>query len=167
MTGKNNGKILFFFLSLGIPHSWIYSPWKLTLYHCSQYWIWQIRLRSAEVFLQGATFQNYLSVEYSSVVQHWWKFTGQKEANISTYAQHKSNMGKEWLQSSPAEEYWGWWPAGGSMGVSIALAAQRAIPSLQYIKHSTPSQSQKEITPLCSVLVWPHLEHCVQWPHTS
>lgn len=74
-------------------------------------------------------------------------------------ARHKYGLGEEWLKSSSAER-------GLRMLVDSrlivsqqkALAAQRANPALGCIKQSVTSHSK------FSVLVWPHLEHCVLGP---
>ena len=44
-----------------------------------------------------------------------------------------------------------------------ALAAKRANHILGCIKHSITRRSKKVIVPLYLVLVWPHLEYCVQF----
>lgn len=49
-----------------------------------------------------------------------------------------------------------------NMSQQCALAAKRANCVLRCIQHSIASQVTDMIVPLCSALVWPHLEHCVQ-----
>ncbi|PKU38724.1 rna-directed dna polymerase from mobile element jockey-like [Limosa lapponica baueri] len=86
-------------------------------------------------------------------------------------AEHKYNLGEEWLESSPAER---------DLGVLVdsrlnrsqptamecVLAAKRANIILGCIRHSVTSLSKEVIVLLYSALVRPHLEHCVQfWPH--
>ena len=44
-----------------------------------------------------------------------------------------------------------------------ALAAKRANHILGHIKHSIMSWSREVIVLICSVLVQPHLEYCVQF----
>ena len=48
------------------------------------------------------------------------------------------------------------------MSQLCALTAQKASRTLGCIKGSVASRVREAILPLCSVLVRPHLEHCVQ-----
>ena len=50
-----------------------------------------------------------------------------------------------------------------NMSQQHALADERANHTLGYIRHSTASQLSEVTVPLCSVLVWPHVEYCVQF----
>ncbi|KFQ62841.1 hypothetical protein N334_09538, partial [Pelecanus crispus] len=73
--------------------------------------------------------------------------------------QYQYRLGGEGVESSPAEK---------DLGVLVdtnqqcALAAQKANRILGCIKRSVASRSRGVILPLCSALVRPHLEHCVQ-----
>jgi len=79
-------------------------------------------------------------------------------------AGHKYKLGDEWLESSPAERDLGVL-AGSRLHRSQprALATQRANSTLGCIRHSTTRWSEEEIVPLCSALMRPHLESCVQF----
>jgi len=76
---------------------------------------------------------------------------------------HKYKLGEEWLQSSPTKR-----DLGVLVGSRVnrsqqwALAAQRANPTPGCIQPSMTSRARERIVPVCSALVWPHLEHCVQ-----
>uniref|UniRef100_A0A8B9BYJ6 Reverse transcriptase domain-containing protein n=1 Tax=Anser brachyrhynchus TaxID=132585 RepID=A0A8B9BYJ6_9AVES len=73
-------------------------------------------------------------------------------------------LGHETLESSPTERDLEI-VVDSKVNVSQqrALAARRANRILGCIKHSIASRSREVIVPLCSVLVRPHLEYCVQF----
>jgi len=77
---------------------------------------------------------------------------------------HECKLGEEWPESSPAER---------DLGVLVGsrlnmpqkhdLAARRTHCVLGCIRHSITSRSKEVVILLYSVLVWPHLEYCVQF----
>ncbi|PKU45941.1 pol- hypothetical protein [Limosa lapponica baueri] len=76
---------------------------------------------------------------------------------------HKYRIGREWLESSPEEKDLGVLvDEKPNMSRQCALAAQRANRILGCTKRSAASRSREVILPLCSALVRPHLEYCVQ-----
>ena len=79
-------------------------------------------------------------------------------------AGHKYKLGDERLESSPAERDLGVL-AGSRLHRShpCALAARRANSTLGHVRHSTTSRSEEGIVSLCSALVQPQLESCVQF----
>jgi len=76
---------------------------------------------------------------------------------------NKYRLGREWIESSPAEK---------DLGVLVdeklnmtwqcALTAQKANRTLGCIPSSVASRVREGILPLCSTLVRPHWESCVQ-----
>uniref|UniRef100_A0A8B9BL04 Reverse transcriptase domain-containing protein n=1 Tax=Anser brachyrhynchus TaxID=132585 RepID=A0A8B9BL04_9AVES len=73
-------------------------------------------------------------------------------------------LGDETLESSPAERDLGVVVDGKlNMSQKCALAARRANCILGCIKHGIASRSREMIALLCSALVRPHLECCVQF----
>ncbi|KAK4810130.1 hypothetical protein QYF61_009525 [Mycteria americana] len=76
---------------------------------------------------------------------------------------HKSKLGEERLESSPAERDLGVLIGSGlNRSQQRALAAERANPIPGCIKHGITSRSREGIIPMYLSLVRPHLEYCVQ-----
>ncbi|KAJ7425301.1 hypothetical protein WISP_24285 [Willisornis vidua] len=72
-------------------------------------------------------------------------------------------LGNEGLESSAVKKDLGVLVHGKLNLISSALAARRANCVLGSIRHSITSRSREGIVLLCSALVWPHLEYCVQF----
>jgi len=77
--------------------------------------------------------------------------------------QFQQRLGDEGIESSPAEKDLRV-PGNEKVDMShqCALAAQKANCILGCIKSTMASRSREGILPLCSTLVRPHLESCVQ-----
>jgi len=76
---------------------------------------------------------------------------------------HKYRLGGEWIESSPEEKDFGVLVDEKlKMTQHCALAAQKANRILGCVKHSVAISLREGILPLCSALVRPHLESCVQ-----
>ncbi|KAJ7416263.1 hypothetical protein WISP_72578 [Willisornis vidua] len=71
--------------------------------------------------------------------------------------------GNKMLESSVMERDLGILINGKLNMSQSALAARRANPVLGGIRQSIASWWREVILPFCSALVWPHLEHCVQF----
>ena len=56
-----------------------------------------------------------------------------------------------------------WVDGNWNMSQQCALAAQRSSHDLGCTKNIIASWSRDVIVPLCTVLRWPHLEHCLQF----
>ncbi|KAK4807195.1 hypothetical protein QYF61_024315 [Mycteria americana] len=81
--------------------------------------------------------------------------------------QYQYRLGDEWIESIPAEKNLGILVDEKlDMSWQCALAAQKANHILVCIKRSVASRSREVILPLCSALVRPHVEYCIQlWGH--
>ncbi|GAB0194640.1 mitochondrial enolase superfamily member 1 [Grus japonensis] len=76
---------------------------------------------------------------------------------------HDYRLGEEWIESSPKEKDLGILiDEKLNMSWQCALAAQKANRVLGCITGSVTSRSREGILPLCSALVRPHLEYCIQ-----
>jgi len=77
--------------------------------------------------------------------------------------QYQYRLGDEGIESSPAKRDLGVLVDENlDMSQQCALAAQKANHTLGYIPSSVGSRAREGILPLCSTLVRPHLESCIQ-----
>jgi len=75
----------------------------------------------------------------------------------------KYRLGGEWIERSPEEKDWGMLVDEKlNMTQQCVFAAQKASHILGSIQSSVASRAREGILPLCSALVRPHLESCVQ-----
>ena len=76
---------------------------------------------------------------------------------------HKQKLGGKWIDSSPEEkDLWVLVNEKLSLPEQCVLLAQKANCIMECIKRSVSSSSREGILSLCSALVRPHLESCVQ-----
>ncbi|GAB0199288.1 cAMP-dependent protein kinase inhibitor alpha [Grus japonensis] len=75
---------------------------------------------------------------------------------------HNYRLGEECIKRSPEVKDLGVLIEKLNMSWQCALAAQKAKRVLGCIKRSVTSRSREAILPLCSTLVRPHLEYCIQ-----
>ena len=76
---------------------------------------------------------------------------------------HRYRLGREWVESSPEENDLGELVDEKlNMTPQCVLKVQKANRILGCIKRSVGSRLREGILPLCSALVRPHLESCIQ-----
>lgn len=75
--------------------------------------------------------------------------------------EHRYRLSGEWIENSPGEKDWGVLVI--NMTWQCAPVAQKADHNLSCTKNSMTSRARRVIFLLCSALMRPYLEHCIQF----